>query len=232
MKSSGGMVGETATLLSSLCGIIDRHKGLLLGCTWQECQIRLAIDLYRGLHGACSKQLTKEVHDGALQGASAAFPYDMHLIPLNIRDFLYRYSQRRQLLHSIFFVPGLAIDFPSNIWPVWYSQLPELIYIYINFLSLHEFYHILPSNRGNLGVKLGWGFLLEPRPLKPPCLAERSWVMGGTGVLCPESWFVLFIYSLIFFWIRFFSSLNDFFLINLQNIFLIYFFKSIYCKPN
>ena len=67
------MVGEMATLLSSLCRIIDRHEGLLFGCTWQVCQIRLAIDLHRGLHEACSKQLTKEVHDGALQGASAAF---------------------------------------------------------------------------------------------------------------------------------------------------------------
>ena len=73
MESSGDMVGETATLLLSLCGIIDRHEGLLLGYTWQECQIRLAIDLHRGIHGACSKQLTKEVPDGALQGASAAF---------------------------------------------------------------------------------------------------------------------------------------------------------------
>ena len=73
MESSGGIIGETATLLSSLCGIIDRHEGLSLGCTWQECQIRLAIDLHRGLHGACSKQLTKEPHDGVLQGASAAF---------------------------------------------------------------------------------------------------------------------------------------------------------------
>ena len=72
-ESSGGMVGETATLLSSLCGVIDRHEGLLLGCTWQECEFRLAIDLHRGLHGACSKQLTKEIPDGALQGASAAF---------------------------------------------------------------------------------------------------------------------------------------------------------------
>ena len=73
MESSGGMIGETANLLSSLCGIIDRHEGLSLGCTWQECQIRLAIDLHRGLHGACSKQLTKEPDDGALQRASAAF---------------------------------------------------------------------------------------------------------------------------------------------------------------
>ena len=73
MESSRGMVGEMATLLLSLYGIIDRDKGLLLGCTWQEYQIRLAIDLHRGLHGACSKQLTKEVYDGALQGASAAF---------------------------------------------------------------------------------------------------------------------------------------------------------------
>ena len=73
MESSGGMVGETATLLLSLCGVIDRHEGLLLGCTWQEYQIHLAIDLHRGLHGACSKQLAKEIPDGALQGASAAF---------------------------------------------------------------------------------------------------------------------------------------------------------------
>ena len=73
MESSGGMIGETATLLLSLCGIIDRHEGLSLGCTWQECQIHLAIDLHRGLYGACSKQLTKEPYDGALQGASAAF---------------------------------------------------------------------------------------------------------------------------------------------------------------
>ena len=48
MESSGGMVGERQPL-SSLCGIIDRDKGLLLGCTWQEYQIRLAIDLHRGL---------------------------------------------------------------------------------------------------------------------------------------------------------------------------------------
>ena len=73
MKLSGGMIGETASLLLSLCGIIDRQEGLLLGCIWQECQIRLAIDLHRGLHGACSKQLTKEPDDGALQRASAAF---------------------------------------------------------------------------------------------------------------------------------------------------------------
>jgi len=73
MESSGDMVGETATLLSSFCGIIDRNEGLLRGCTWQECQIRLAIDLHPGLHGACSKQLTEEVHDGARQGASAVF---------------------------------------------------------------------------------------------------------------------------------------------------------------
>ena len=73
MESSGVMVGEMAALLLSLCGVIDRHEGLLLGCTWQECQICLAIDLYRGLYGACSKQLAKEVPDGALQGASAAF---------------------------------------------------------------------------------------------------------------------------------------------------------------
>ena len=73
MESSGGMIGETASLLSSLCGIIDRHEGLSLGCTWQECQIHLAIDLHRGLHGACSKQLIKEPDDGALQRASAAF---------------------------------------------------------------------------------------------------------------------------------------------------------------
>ena len=38
--------------------------------------------------------------------------------------------------------------------------------------------------------------------------------MGGTGVSCLDSWFVLFIYSLIFFWIRFFSSLKEFFLID------------------
>ena len=44
---------------------------------------------------------------------------------------------------------------------------------------------MLPSNRGNLGVKLGWGFLLEPRPLKSPCLVERGWVVGGTGVFMP-----------------------------------------------
>ena len=73
MESSGGMIGETATLLSSLCGIIDRHEGLSLGCTWQECQLHLTIDLHRSLHGACSKQLTKKPYDGALQGASAAF---------------------------------------------------------------------------------------------------------------------------------------------------------------
>ena len=48
-------------------------KAYYLGGTWQEYQIRLAINLHRGLHGACSKQLTKEVPDGTLQGASAAF---------------------------------------------------------------------------------------------------------------------------------------------------------------
>ena len=48
MESSGGMIDETVTLLLSLCGIIDRHKGLSPGCFWQECQVRLAIDLQRG----------------------------------------------------------------------------------------------------------------------------------------------------------------------------------------
>ena len=73
MELSGNMHGEITTLLSSLYGILDRYKGLLLGCTWQEYQIRLAINLHRGLHGACSKQLTKEIYNGALQEASAAF---------------------------------------------------------------------------------------------------------------------------------------------------------------
>jgi len=73
MESSGGMIGETATLLLSLCGIIDRHEGLSPGCTWQECQIRLAIDLQRGLHGACCKQCTKDIHEEAQHGASSAF---------------------------------------------------------------------------------------------------------------------------------------------------------------
>ena len=56
MESTEGMIGETATLLSSLCGIIDRHEGLSPGSTWQECRIRLDVDLQRGLHGACCKQ--------------------------------------------------------------------------------------------------------------------------------------------------------------------------------
>ena len=73
MESSGGMIGELATLLSSLCGIIDRHEGLSPGCTWQECQIRLAIDLQRGLHGACCKQWTKDIHEEAQHRASSAF---------------------------------------------------------------------------------------------------------------------------------------------------------------
>ena len=73
MESSGGMIGETTILLSLLCGIIDRHEGLLPGCTWQECQIRLAIDLQRGLHGACCKQSTKDVYEEAQHGASSAF---------------------------------------------------------------------------------------------------------------------------------------------------------------
>ena len=144
-ESSEGMAGDMASLVSSLYGLIDRHKGLLLGYTWHGYQINLAIDLHRGLYGACSKQLTKEGNDGALQGASAAFPNSRH---------------------------------------------PDLIYI--NFLPLHEFHHISTSNRGNLEVKHGWDFLLEPRPLKPLCLAEQGRVMGGTVVLFPGSRFVLF----------------------------------------
>ena len=58
MEFSGGMVGETATLLSSLCGVIDRYAGLLLGCTWQECQIRLVIDLHRGLQTSKAQEYT------------------------------------------------------------------------------------------------------------------------------------------------------------------------------
>ena len=73
MESSGGMIGETTTLLSLLCGIIDRHEGLSPGCTWQECQIRLAIDLQRGLHGACCKQWTKDIYEEVQHGASSAF---------------------------------------------------------------------------------------------------------------------------------------------------------------
>ena len=73
MESSRGMVGETTTLLLSLRGIINRYKGLVLWCIWQGCQIYLTIDLYRGIHGACSKQLTKEVYNGARHGASATF---------------------------------------------------------------------------------------------------------------------------------------------------------------
>ena len=38
--------------------------------------------------------------------------------------------------------------------------------------------------------------------------------MDGTGVLCLDSWFLFFIYSFIFFWIRFFYSLKEFFLID------------------
>ena len=109
MESSGGMVGETATLLSSLCGVIDRHEGLLLGCTWQECQIRLAIDLHRGLHGACSKQLTKEVPDGALQGASAAF-------------------HTSSCIRSSLTCLALQSHFPP-VYDLWHSQHPELMYI-------------------------------------------------------------------------------------------------------
>ena len=67
------MFGKMTILLIWLYGIIDRYKGLLLGCAWQEYQIYLVILGYRGLYGACSKQLIKEVYDGALQGASAAF---------------------------------------------------------------------------------------------------------------------------------------------------------------
>ena len=115
-----------------------------------------------------------------------------------------------ELLHWIFFdVPGHAIAFPSSVRLVAFAA--SWANVYINILSLYEFHHVLPSNWGNLRVKLGWGFFFEPRPLKPPCLAERGWVVGGTGVLCLDSWFVLFIYSLIFFWIRFFSSLKEFF---------------------
>ena len=73
MESSGGMIGETATLLLSLCGIIDRHEVLSPGCTWQECQIRLAIDLQRGLYGACCKQCTKDIYEDAQHRASSAF---------------------------------------------------------------------------------------------------------------------------------------------------------------
>lgn len=55
---------------------------------------------------------------------------------------------------------------------LWQRQYPELIYI--NILSLYGSRHIFPYNRRNLGVKFGWGFLSEPRPLKPPCLVERG----------------------------------------------------------
>ena len=73
MKSSGGMIGETRNLLLLLCGIIDRHEDLSPGYTWQECQIRLAIDLQRGLHGACYIQWTKDIHEEAQHRASSAF---------------------------------------------------------------------------------------------------------------------------------------------------------------
>ena len=73
MELFGGMVGEMIILLLCFYGIIDRDEGLLLEHSWQECQIYLVIDLHRDLHGACNKQLTKEIHNGALQGASAAF---------------------------------------------------------------------------------------------------------------------------------------------------------------
>ena len=73
MESSGGMIGEIAILLVSLFGIIDRHEGLLPGCTWQECQICLAIDLQRGLHGACCKQWTKDIYEEVQHRASSAF---------------------------------------------------------------------------------------------------------------------------------------------------------------
>lgn len=53
MESSGGMVGETASLSLSLYGIIDRYEGLFLGYTWQECQFYFAID-------------TKEMYGGVL----------------------------------------------------------------------------------------------------------------------------------------------------------------------
>ena len=99
------MIGETANLLSSLCGIIDRHEGLSLGCTWQECQIRLAIDLYRGLHGACSKQLTKEPCKGPprpfVRHASEPTK-DIFVPPLQIFSLAL----------------GLAFDPPSSAWPM------------------------------------------------------------------------------------------------------------------
>ena len=52
-----------------------------------------------------------------------------------------------------------------------------------------------------------------------------SGVVGGTGVSCLDSWFVLFIYSLIFFWIRCFSSLKEFFLIDPKCGIEVYLFK-------
>ena len=59
--------------------------------------------------------------------------------------------------------------------------------------------------------------------------------MGGTGVSCLDSWFVLFIYSLIFFWIRFFSSLKEFFLIDInayKKIYIFIYFNNLKIKNN
>ena len=110
----------------------------------------------------------------------------MYLNPLRISLYLLH----RQILHSIFSLAlGLAFDPPSSAWPVALATSWDS-YIKI-FIHPNKFHHVSPHYRGNLGVKFGWVFLSEPRPLKPPCLAEQGWVVGGTVVSRLDSWVVI-----------------------------------------
>ena len=122
IESSGGMIGETASLLLSLCGIIDRHEGLSLGCTWQECQICLAIDLHRGLHGACSQQLTKEPDDGTCKGPPR--PFVRHASD-PIKDMLVPPSEARPCIRSSLSRLALHLILPPALG-LWHWQHPEV----------------------------------------------------------------------------------------------------------
>lgn len=188
MESSGDTVGQTATLLSSLCGIINREKGSILGCTWQEYQIRL-INLHRGLYGAGSKQLIKEVYDGALQGPPRLFVRYIFNSIKNINIyFLYKHS--RSCIRSSLTCLALYLLFPQT-YGLWYSQHPKLIYI---IFFLYAFYHISPSKHANLGIKFNLGFIL-----KFPCLIKRGWVISRTKTSYLNSSLIVFYLFFFFF---------------------------------
>ena len=136
----------------------------------------------------------------------------MHLIPLNIIDFLYRYSQRHQLLHSIFFdVVGLAIDFPSNVWPVVFATSWADIYKFPFFARILPYFTLQLWKFGSK-TWLGFPFGATASETSLPCWARLG--CGWVGGFMPGLLVCAFVYSLISFWSRFFSSLKEFFLID------------------